>query len=61
MCIRDRAGFLSVLGYLSLILSVGVGYLVFDEIPTATFALGAALVTGAALWATLDLRQRRRA
>jgi S-adenosylmethionine uptake transporter len=50
------AGFLSVLGYLSLILSVGVGYFVFDEVPGPSFAIGAALVVGAALWVTVDPR-----
>lgn len=52
-------GFLSVLSYLSLVLSVGVGYLVFDEVPPASFPLGAALVVGAALWVTVDPRSLR--
>lgn len=52
-----EAGFLSVLGYLSLVLSISVGYFVFDEVPTAGFWLGAALVVGAALWTTLDARR----
>lgn len=53
---HGAAGVLSVLGYLSLIISVGVGYLVFEERPGLTFGLGAALVVGAAVWATADLR-----
>lgn len=50
---HGTAGFLSVLSYLSLILSVGVGYLVFDEVPDTAFAIGATLVMGVALWVTL--------
>jgi S-adenosylmethionine uptake transporter len=50
------AGFLSVLGYLSLVLSIGVGYFVFGETPGPTFALGALLVVSAALWVTIDPR-----
>ncbi|MEM6896846.1 MAG: DMT family transporter, partial [Pseudomonadota bacterium] len=50
---HGEAGFLSVLGYLSLVLSVGVGVLIFDERPGLGFALGAALVVGAALWVVL--------
>lgn len=50
---HGAAGFLAVLSYLSLVLSVGVGYLVFDEIPGPTFAPGAILVVGASLWVTL--------
>ena len=53
------AGFLSVLGYLSLILSTAVGYVVFDETPDATFAIGAVLVVGGALWVTVDPRTLR--
>lgn len=53
------AGFLSVLSYLSLVLSVGVGYLIFDEVPSPSFALGAVLVVGAALWVTVDPRSLR--
>lgn len=52
-----RAGFLAVLGYLSLLVSATVGYLVFDEVPTLQFLTGAALVVSAALWVTLE-RQR---
>lgn len=50
---HGEAGFLSVLSYLSLILSVSVGYLVFGEVPTLSFWIGAVLVVGAALWVTL--------
>lgn len=53
------AGFLSVLSYLSLVLSVGVGYFIFDETPGPTFILGAVLVVGSALWVTVDLRSIR--
>ncbi|WP_306120084.1 MULTISPECIES: DMT family transporter [unclassified Roseitalea] len=53
------AGFLSVLGYLSLIVSVSVGYVVFDEIPGPTFAIGAMLVVASALWVTVDPRTIR--
>ncbi len=56
---HGSAGVLSVLGYLSLVLSVGTGWLVFGEVPGPAFGLGAALVIGAALWANADLRRRR--
>jgi len=56
---HGAAGFLSVLAYLSLVFSVGVGYFVFGERPGPAFALGAALVVGAALWVTLDPRGPR--
>lgn len=49
---HGSAGFLSVLGYLSLVLSVAVGYLVFNEVPGPSFAIGAVLVIGAAIWVT---------
>jgi S-adenosylmethionine uptake transporter len=52
------AGFLAVLGYLSLIFSGLVGYFVFDEIPTPAFALGASLVAGAALSVSYGARRR---
>ena len=48
-----EAGFLSVLGYLSLVLSATVGILVFQETPGPEFALGAVCVVGAALWVAL--------
>ena len=53
---HGAAGVLSVLSYLSLVLSVAVGVFAFGEIPGPTFAVGAALVVGAALWVTLDRR-----
>ena len=56
---HGSAGVLSVLSYLSLLLSAGVGYLVFEEVPRAGFALGAAIIVAAALWATLDPRSLR--
>ncbi|MEM6637649.1 MAG: DMT family transporter [Pseudomonadota bacterium] len=55
---HGEAGFLSVLSYLSLVLSVGVGILVFDETPTVEFALGAGLVIASALWVSLNARKR---
>ncbi|MEM8630315.1 MAG: DMT family transporter [Pseudomonadota bacterium] len=51
-----QAGFLSVLSYLSLVLSVGVGVLVFGEVPDARFFAGAALVISAALWVAIRHR-----
>lgn len=56
---HGAAGFLSVLGYLSLVLSVGVGYAIFDEVPGPGFAIGAVFVVGAALWVTMDPRSLR--
>lgn len=50
---HGEAGFLSVLGYLSLVLSVGVGFLVFQETPALSFGAGAVLVIGAAIWVVL--------
>ncbi len=50
---HGTAGYLSVLSYMSLVLSVGVGYFVFDETPGTSFAPGAALVVVASLWVTL--------
>lgn len=47
-----EAGFLSVLGYLSLVLSVGVGILVFEEQPDLGFYVGATLVLVAVTWVT---------
>ena len=47
------AGYLSVLSYLSLVFSVGVGFFVFDEVPGASFGIGAFLVVSASLWVTL--------
>jgi len=49
---HGTAGVLSLLGYLSLVLSVGVGLVVFGETPGAGFAAGAAIIVGAAAWGT---------
>lgn len=46
-----EAGVIAPLGYLSLILSVSVGYFVFHEIPSTGLYFGAALIIGAALMA----------
>lgn len=48
-----EAGFLSVLGYLSIVISVIIGALVFDETPSLAFFGGAVLVVGAAIWVVL--------
>lgn len=53
---HGEAGVLSVLGYLSLPLSMGIGLAFFEEVPTVRFLLGAALVVLAA--ASLSLRRR---
>ncbi|MBO6790515.1 MAG: DMT family transporter [Dinoroseobacter sp.] len=50
---HGEAGFLSVIGYTSLVLSVTVGFLVFEEIPSTAFAIGATLVICAAVWVAL--------
>lgn len=50
---HGEAGFLSVLGYASLVLSVFVGVVVFQEIPSLSFAAGATLVVGAVVWVAL--------
>ena len=50
---HGEAGFLSVLGYLSLVLSVFVGSVVFGETLRLGFAFGATLVVGAAIWVVL--------
>jgi len=50
---HGEAGFLSVLSYLSLVISVAVGFFVFQETPGLGFAAGAVLVVGAALWVVL--------
>ncbi len=56
---HGEAGVLSVLSYLSLIFSVGVGYFAFAEVPSVGFWGGAALVIGATLLVSLDLRALR--
>lgn len=48
-----QAGFLAVLSYASLVFSTTVGYLVFDEVPTGGFWIGAALIVAATVWITL--------
>lgn len=54
---RAEAGFLSILGYLSLLLTTGVGYFVFDEVPSIAFGLGALLIVAAAIWTSLSHRK----
>ncbi|QMU59191.1 MAG: EamA family transporter [Boseongicola sp.] len=54
------AGFLSVLSYLGLVLSVLVGLVVFNETPRPEFFVGAALVVAAAVWVSLDARKKAR-
>ena len=44
-----EAGFVAVLGYLSLVLSTAVGYLFFDEVPSLAFWLGAGMIVVATL------------
>ncbi|KPB01016.1 DMT family transporter [Ahrensia marina] len=51
---RAEAGFLAILGYLSLLLTTAIGYFVFDEVPSITFAIGAALIVASAIWTTLS-------
>lgn len=46
-----EAGVIAPLGYLSLILSVSVGYFIFDEVPTTGLYIGATLIIAAALMA----------
>lgn len=46
-----EAGVIAPLGYVSLILSVTVGYFVFQEVPSLRLYLGAILIIGAALMA----------
>lgn len=56
---RAQAGFLAILGYLSLPMTAGIGYLIFDEIPTWSFAAGAALIVGATATITLSAVRAR--
>jgi len=51
---RAQAAFLSVVGYLSLVLSTVVGYLFFDEVPTSAFVVGSALIVAAAVWTSFS-------
>lgn len=53
-----EAGFLALLGYSSLLLSTGVGYFIFDEIPHLSFVFGALLIVVATLWASLSARKK---
>lgn len=55
---RAEAGFLAVLGYMSLIFTTAVGYLFFDEVPTVPMMIGAALIIAAAVSTTLPQRRR---
>ena len=48
-----EASFIAVLSYASLIFSTTAGYVVFDEIPSLQFWLGASLIISATLWITL--------
>lgn len=43
------AGFLAPLGYLSLIISIAVGYLIFEEVPSIQTLLGGAIIVLATL------------
>lgn len=54
---RAEAGFLAILGYLSLLLTTAVGYFVFDEVPSIAFAIGALLIVGAAMWTSMSQRK----
>lgn len=54
-----EAGFLSVLSYTSLVLSVGVGFVIFGERPAPEVYLGAACVVSAALFVTAWERRGR--
>lgn len=49
-----EAGFLALLGYSSLLLTTAVGYIIFDEIPTFAFTIGAFLIIIATVWATIS-------
>ncbi len=51
---RAEAAFLSVLGYLSLVFATVVGYVIFSEVPTVAFLIGASLIIAAAVWTTLS-------
>lgn len=51
---RAEAAFLSILGYLSLVMTTAVGYLIFSEIPSVGFAIGACLIIAAAVWTTFS-------
>ena len=55
-----EAGVIAPLGYLSLILSVSVGYFMFGEIPSTGLYFGAALIIGAALMAGYKDKGKRK-
>lgn len=57
---RAEAGFLSVLGYLSLPLTTTVGFIVFQEVPAPRFYLGAALILASAIAVAAGARTLRR-
>ena len=51
MCIRDSAD-VSVIApfeYVSMVLALILGYLVFEDVPTSTMLIGAALIVSAGL------------
>ena len=48
-----QAAFLAILSYASLLFSTTVGYFVFEEVPSFSFWIGAALIISATLWITL--------
>ncbi len=54
---HGTAGYLSVLSYLSLVFSVTAGYVFFDEVPGARFAIGALLIVAASLWVSSTARR----
>ena len=47
---RAAAGFLSILSYLSLPLSAGVGYFIFGEVLSLQFLAGATLIVVSSMW-----------
>ena len=49
-----EASFVAILSYASLIFSTTAGYVVFDEVPSLEFWVGAALIISATLWITLN-------
>lgn len=55
------AGYLAGFGYLRLLLAIGVGYLVFAEVPTTETLIGAAVILTSALYIGLREAQLRRA
>ncbi|MEP0942908.1 MAG: DMT family transporter [Rhizobiaceae bacterium] len=57
---RAEAGFLAILGYLSLLLTTAIGYFVFNEVPSTAFAIGASIIVAATAWITGSERRRSR-